>query len=337
MTAFDEAISWIGVRESRGAWTGGFRPSILKADVHPATREVMAPISSKLSDTDHSCILRLERGSRMNIKLFVEGHVDDLYALYLLFPEGAIEGLHVVTALKGQKDGPLDRVTDASDRKTYVTGDGCAPLLEANNYGAAGWVAREILAPLNGYAALADSNYNPVWPVSAEYGGNHGNTTCMVFGETESEAPRRLISVARHELLANARNDRVKLMTSKPLAAYAALVVAAQPNWADYYRLLEDIAGEYATTLDKLTNVGLADRPALNAFKAAANNRAFGRHGAAKRDTSLDQSALMNLLEAREFMRSVVTKWIDSQCGDRMPTDRVDGGPLRFGLDDREQ
>src|SRR5687768_6757069 len=102
----------------------------------------------------------------MEIRLFVGGHVDDLYALSLLFPEGAYEGLHVVTALKGRKDGSLDRVTDASDSKTYVTGDGCSPLLEASDYGAGGWVAREILAPLNGYAVLADSNYKPVWPVS---------------------------------------------------------------------------------------------------------------------------------------------------------------------------
>ena len=268
----------------------------------------------------------------MNIKLFVEGHADDLYALHLLFPEGAYDGLHVVTALQGQKDGSLDRVTDSSDRTTYVTGDGCASLLEANNYGAAGWVAREILAPLNGYAVLADSNYKPVWPVSAECSGSNGISTYMIFGESESKAPRRLISVARHELLASTRNCRVELMTSKPLAAYAALVVAAQPNWADYYRLLEDIAGDCASALDKLYEVGLAERPALKAFKAAANNRAFGRHGASRRNTSVDQSALMTLLEAREFVRSVVTKWFDSHCGDRMPTDRVDGGPLRFGL-----
>lgn len=158
----------------------------------------------------------------------------------------------------------------------------------------------------------------------------------MNFGESESNAPKRLITVARHELLACARNSRVELMTSKPLAAYAALVVAAQPNWADYYRLLEDIAEDCATTLDKLTDVRLAERQALNAFKSAANNRAFGRHGASKRNTTMDQSALMNLLEAREFVRSAVTKWLDAQCGDRMPTDRVDGGPLRFGLDVRE-
>lgn len=243
----------------------------------------------------------------MEIRLFVDGHVDDLYALHLLFPEGAYEGLHVVTALKGRKDGSLDRVTDAGDRNTYVTGDGCAPLLEADTYGAAAWVAREVLAPLNGYAVLADSNFKPVWPVSAECRHKRG-TTYMVFGESEPKSPMRLITVARHELLASARNSRVELMTSKPLAAYAALVVAAQPNWADYYRLLEDISGECATTLDKLTDVGLAERPALNAFKAAANKRAFGRHGASKRDASLDQSALMNLLEAREFVRSVVTK-----------------------------
>jgi hypothetical protein len=44
----------------------------------------------------------------------------------------------------------------------------------------------------------------------------------------------------------------------------------------------------------------------------------------------------MNLLEARQFVRSVVTKWLDAQVGDIMPTDRVDGGQLRFGLDDRD-
>ena len=43
----------------------------------------------------------------------------------------------------------------------------------------------------------------------------------------------------------------------------------------------------------------------------------------------------MNLLEAREFVRRVVSSWLDVECGDRMPRDRVDGGPLRFGLDDR--
>lgn len=159
----------------------------------------------------------------------------------------------------------------------------------------------------------------------------------MTFGESVSNNPRRGITVDRHPRLAEVRNSRVALMTSMPLAAYAASVIAGQPNWADYYRLLEDIAGERGTTLDKLTDVGLAKRPALNAFKAAANNRAFGRHGASKRDTTIDQSTLMTLLEAREFVRGVVTKWLDAQCGDVMPTDRVDGGPLRFGLDDDDE
>jgi hypothetical protein len=97
---------------------------------------------------------------------------------------------------------------------------------------------------------------------------------------------------------------------------------------------LEDIAGARKTTLDKLPEAGLAKRQALDAFKKAANNCAFGRHGTSKRDTSLPQDALMNLLEAREFVRRVVSTWLDSECGGRMPRDRVDGGPLRFGLDD---
>jgi hypothetical protein len=271
----------------------------------------------------------------MEIKIFVDGHVDDLYALSLLFPEGAYLGLAVVTGLKGRKDGSMDRVNDATERRTFVTGKGCIPLAEAQTYGAARWVAREIISPLNGYAVLADSNFKPVVPTSAEIRHEHGGGH-MSFGEAVSADPRRLISVARHPNLAAMRNSRVDLMSSKPLAAYAALVIAGPPNWADYYRLLEDIAGDVGTTLDKLHGPGLAKRQALNAFKAAANNRAFGRHGASKRDTTIDQSILMNLLEAREFVRSVVTKWLDAQCGDVMPTDRVDGGSLRFGLDDRD-
>jgi hypothetical protein len=272
----------------------------------------------------------------MEIKIFVEGHVDDLYALSLLFPEGAFPGLHVVTELKGEKDGSLDRVTDPTSRCTYVTGEGCLPLLEANGYGAAAWVAREILAPLNGYAALADSNFAPVVPKSAEYKKDNGLSGLMSFGAAISNTPKRVISVDRVPRMVEARNVRVELMTSKPLAAYAALVIASTPSWADYYRLLEDIAGDWDTTLDKLTDAGFAERQALNGFKSGANNRAFGRHGAAKRDTTIDQSTLMNLLEARQFVRSVVTKWLDAQVGDVMPTDRVDGGTLRFGLDQQD-
>ena len=123
-------------------------------------------------------------------------------------------------------------------------------------------------------------------------------------------------------------------MRENPLAAYAAAVIAGSPSWADYYRLLEDIAGHRGTTLDKLPEAGLAERQALNGFKMAANNRAFGRHGTSKRNTTLSQVALMDLLEAREFVRRVVTTWLDLECGGRMPRDRVDGGQLRFGLDD---
>jgi len=253
--------------------------------------------------------------------------------LSLLFREGAYPGLHVVTGLKGEKIGLLDRVTDANDRTTFVTGEGCLPLAEARDNGAGGWVASEILAPLNGYAVLADSNFTPVIPVSAEFESQHGSGG-MTFGGNASKAPQRRITVARHPNLGAMRNSRVELMTEKPLAAYAALVISGQPSWAEYYRLLEDIAGDCNTTLDKLTDSGLAKRQALNAFKSAANNRAFGRHGTSKRDTTIDQSTLMNLLEAREFVRGVVTKWLDAQCGDVMPTDRVDGGALRFGLDD---
>jgi hypothetical protein len=124
-------------------------------------------------------------------------------------------------------------------------------------------------------------------------------------------------------------------MVDNPLAAYAADVIAGQPSWTDYYRLLEDIAGAKGTTLDKLSEAGLAEKKPLAAFKNAANNRAFGRHGASKRNADLPQAELMNLLEAREFVRRVVSAWLDGECGDRMPRDRVDGPSLRFGLDDR--
>jgi hypothetical protein len=269
-------------------------------------------------------------------RIEVEGHVDDLYTLALLFPEGVLPDLHVVTALTGAKDGALDRVTGADTRDTYVAGSGCLAMFDVGGFEEAGWIAHEILAPLNGYAVLAESNFKPVIPVSATLEGD-GQMGAMVFALSEApNRPTRAITANRHPLLRELLPSRVHYMASNPLAAYAAAVVAGRPNWADYYRLLEDIAGHRGVTLDTLDESGLAKRPSLNAFKAAANNRTFGRHGASKHKNRLDQDQLMNLLEAREFVRQVVSAWLDLECGDRMPRDPVDGPPLRFGLDDRD-
>lgn len=271
----------------------------------------------------------------MDIKIYVEGHVDDLYALSILFPEGAYPHLHVVSGITGQKEGTLDRATDASQPTTYIAGSGCQPLLEAQVYGGTEWVAREILAPLNGYAALADANFKPVIPVRADFEAD-GKKGWMIFGSSQPNRPTRLVTTDSHATVAQLRNGRVDFMVDNPLAAYAAAVIAGSPSWADYYRLLEDIAGQRATSLDKLGEAGLAEQTPLEAFKKAANNRAFGRHGASKRNETIPQESLMNLLEAREFVRRVVVSWLDAECGGMMPRNRVDGGPLRFGLDEHD-
>ncbi|CAN7479283.1 hypothetical protein [Caulobacter sp. LjRoot300] len=269
-------------------------------------------------------------------KLFVDGDVDDLYGLAILFPEGAYPGAHVATSIVGVKDGVFDRVQDAQVRETYVTGDDCLALIEARGMDEASWMAREILAPLNGYATLADSNFKPVVATSLTWKNRTGSGG-TIFGPDKRPPKPRLIATNRHPLLSELLPSRVAFMSDNPLAAYAASAIAGTPSWADYYRLLEDIAGYRGTSLDKLAEAGLADRPALNAFKSAANNRAFGRHGTSKRDTSIAQESLMTLLEAREFVRRVVWAWLNLECGGRMPRDRVDGGLLRFGLDPKEQ
>ncbi|MHC8286320.1 hypothetical protein ACYZUD_05715 [Pseudomonas sp. XS1P51] len=268
--------------------------------------------------------------TKIAANIILDGHVDDLYALSLLFPEGAHPNFHIVTQLVGAKDGMYDRVLNVEHRHTYLTGDGCLPLVEASGVQEMGWVAHEIMAPLNGYAALADSNYEPVVPVSVSWegGGCFGGAT---FGSTIRKSGT--ISANRHDLIRQLMFSRVDFMIRNPLAAYAAAVIAGQPSWADYYRLLEDIAGHRGTTLDKLTKIGIAKRQSLDGFKMAANNRMYGRHGASKRDARIQQKDLMNLTEAREFVRSVVTAWLDQECGGRLPRDRVDGGILRFGLD----
>jgi hypothetical protein len=267
------------------------------------------------------------------VKINLDGHVDDLYALSLLFPKGAYPNLHIVTQITGAKDGLLDRVQNADSRETYLTGEGCLPLIGTRGSDEAFWVALEIISPLNGYAVLADSNFKPVMPVSATWEGE-GISGGAIFGSNVPNRSPRLIATNRHGLLRELLPRRVTFMSENPLAAYAASVIAGPPSWAEYYRLLEDIAGHRGTTLDKLPEAGLANRQALNAFKMAANNRAFGRHGTSKRDTSLSQDTLMNLHESREFVRTVVATWLDLECGGRMPRDRVDQGPLRFGLDD---
>lgn len=271
--------------------------------------------------------------STPTVKIKLEGHVDDLYAMSLLFPEGAYSDLSVITKIKGAKEGLLDRALDASCQDTYLTGEGCLPLIYADGFDQMRWVAMEIMAPLNGYAVLTDSNFRPVTPVSATWESEGRPMGAAAFKQVNENKPTRLISSNRHSRLRELLPGRVTFMRDNPLAAYAASVISGPPSWADYYRLLEDIAGHCKTTLEKLDEAGLASRMPLSAFKMAANNRAFGRHGVSKRNTNLSQDELMNLLEAREFVKNVVCSWLDRECGDRLPRDRVDGGPLRFGLD----
>lgn len=271
-------------------------------------------------------------------KIFVTGHVDDLFALSLLFPEGAIPDFYVVTEIKGEKDGTFDRVTKAENKQTYVSGPACAPLFDffgQTTQLERDMVAREIIAPLNGFAALADSNFKPVVPVSASY-ESHGGSSHMTLGTDRANRPTRWIVTNRHPRLQELMPSRVNFMLEEPLAARATSVIAGPPSWSEYYRILEDIAGYRNTSLERLAEKGLAARLPLVEFKKAANNHVAGRHGASKRDTNILEEDMMNLLEAREFVRTVVNKWIDEQCGSNFPTDRVDGGPLRFGLDDED-
>lgn len=186
-----------------------------------------------------------------NVKINLDGHVDDLYALSLLFPKGVHPGLYVVTQITGAKDGLLDRAHNADRRETYLTGSKCLLLMEARGAEEAGWVALEIIAPLNGYAVLADSNFKPVVPVSASW-ERAGSLGSAVFGSSIPNRPTRLITTNRHVLLQDLLPSRVRFMSENPLAAYAAGVIAGPPSWAEYYRLLEDIAGYRSTTLDKL-------------------------------------------------------------------------------------
>lgn len=268
-------------------------------------------------------------------KIYLVGSADDLYMLSLLFPAGAYRDLHIVSSVRGAKDGIFDRVTDASETGTYVTGEGALAVMEGQGIDHTEWIARELLAPLNGYAVLADPNFRGVRPSSVNW-TDSGRSSHMVFNSAERVPPSRLIAATWSPLLSELRGTRVDFMVENPLAAYAAAVIGGRPSWADYYRLLEDIAGYAGTTLDKLDRAGLAAGEALQAFKKAANQRAFGRHGTSKRDIAIPQDELMNLLEAREFVRNVVSAWLDAECGGRLPRNRVDGGPLRFGLDDHD-
>lgn len=268
-----------------------------------------------------------------DVKIKIDGHVDDLYTLSLLFPKNALPDLYVTTNISGGKEGLLNRVLNADCKETYLVGEGCLPMIERENQSAEEmkWIALEILEPLNGYAALADSNFRPVVPVSASWVVNGGFGE-VSFSSSEQNRPLRLITATRHPLLHELLPSRIGYMRKTTLAASAATVLAGSPSWAEYYRLLEDIAGHRGTSLDKLPEAGLAERDALNAFKSAANNHENGRHGASKRNLSLDQADLMNLREARELVRRVVNQWLDLECGGRLPRDLVDGAPLRFGL-----
>lgn len=267
------------------------------------------------------------------VRLFLSGHPDDLYALSLLFPEGMHPDLVVRTSITGRKDGMFDRVEISTGAETYVTGAYCLPLIDERGLADAKWIASEIIAPLNGIASLADSSFVPVLPRSAEW-SRDGITGWMHFDFSPRRPPARVITVGLVAHRSAEVTERLSLMSRDPLAAYAGLVMANPPTWTEYYRVLEDIAASVGSSISRLHEAGLADQRQLKEFTKAANNRVFGRHGGIRAGSAPRQAELMNLLEAREFVRNVVSAWLDRRCGGRLPRDRVNGGPLRFGLDD---
>lgn len=267
------------------------------------------------------------------VRIALTGFPEDLYTLALLFPEGRLPDLNVHTSIIGRKDGIMHRITDASDTQTVLAGPGCRRLAEIPSFDHARWTALEILSPLNGFATLADSNFVPVEPVSASIEGD-GRWGSLDLRPPSPRRRERLIAADRVQAQRDAMPRRVAFMTEDPLAAYAAAVIAGPPSWTDYYRVLEDIAGRCGTRIDRLYETGLASRGQQRAFTSAANNRWLGRHGLSGITYEGDQQELMTLLEAKEFVRRVVAGWLDQISGDRMPSDRVDGPALRFGLDD---
>ena len=126
-----------------------------------------------------------------SVKIFLQGHLDDLYALSLVFRAGAHPEFEVRTEITGVKEGLFDRVQDAGRKSTWVTGVGCLPLARAPDPASAGWTARDIIAPLNGYAVLADSNFRPVTPVHAEISETQGGRR-IVFARSERTQQTRL-------------------------------------------------------------------------------------------------------------------------------------------------
>ena len=270
----------------------------------------------------------------LDVRIYLSGFPEDLFTLALLFPEGRLEDLYVTSQVQGGRDGIMHRVTDATQTETILRGPGCRRLADVTGFDTARWTALEILAPLNGFATLADSNFVPIDVVRASFEGAErwGSFDLRALTPQRRE---RLIAADRHQAQRDAMAARVRLMSEDPLAAYAGAVIAGPPSWTDYYRLLEDIAGRFEVRIDRLHQTGLATHGQQRAFTRAANNRLFGRHGESGRSFEGDQRDLMTLLDAKEFVRRVVSAWLDRLCGDYMPRDRVDGPALRFGLDER--
>lgn len=273
-----------------------------------------------------------DQDENRRVRIHLSGFPEDLFTFALLFPEGRLPNLHVTTQIVGTKDHTMDRVADATNTETVLQGPGCLPLADFPTVESARWTALEIMAPLQGFAALADANFTPLEPVSATIEGR-GMQGFFDLRAPSNHQRLRLISADRLPIQRAAMPARVELMTSNPLAAYAGAVICGSPSWTEYYRVLEDIAGECDKTISRLHETGLISRDLQRAFTNAANNRIWGRHGGSGRTYEGDQRDLMNLLEAREVVRRVVTGWMDQVCGDYLPRDRVDGPALRFGLE----
>jgi len=269
-----------------------------------------------------------------NVKVWIEGYSADLYGLSLLYCEGVSEDFQVVTEILGEPRYGLHAVTNTAVKRTYVTGLGVQAVEAAYDHRTAKAICDAALRPLNGYAILCDANFVPVKAVAASVQTTNG-TREIVFANNKRQG--LITSMGRHENLKLKMQERVEFMRQNEVASRAMRTLGERPGWSPYSRLLEDIAGHTSKTLATLHTIDLMTPEQNNAFTKAANNRREleenPRHGFSKQNNSVDQASLMNLVEARELVRSAVSKWIDREVGNRMPTCMVDHmGELRFGI-----
>lgn len=211
---------------------------------------------------------------------------------------------------------------------------------QVRNWNVAKLLLKPIIARINALASTLDPNFRGVYPVGGLIRIPSGPNVHFSYEET---IPSKTIStLGRHEKQFESLKDRWELADGDDTICLIMDSFLEPPTWNAIAACFENIEYYLGAGRAKLHEHKLMYPEQENEFGNAANNRvdrkSGSRHGKKAQNQKFsieEQAEWMNLKEARELHRQVVSRFLDSLTGHRTAYEPLDSinEILRFGLD----